>query len=168
MFSFLKSSAADGTEKKGRPGLIVIAAAIGIVLILIGGAAEQKSNGVTVTQYRTDEDELVIYQEYLEKEIRRLCESVGGVGDVTVAVTLSRGFESVYATEWKDGSEKYVVIGSGANATALFLSRSAPKISGVGIICNGGSVERIRYELIALVSAAFDVSSNRIYVTQAK
>ena len=167
MFSFLKGSG-DGKDQKSYLGLILIAAAIGIVLLLIGGTSDTKEKTVQKEEYKTERDELVIYQTYLEERIRALCQSVGGVSDVTVAVTLSGGFESVYATEWKDGNEKYVVLGSGSSASPLYLTRAAPKIAGIGIVCRGGSAERIRCELISLLGATFDVSTNRIYVTEAR
>ena len=170
MLHFFKDGG-DGKKMpdgKGKLLLFLVVAAIGVALILIGsGTGERKEQTNTVTEYRTEEDELVIYQQYLEERIKKLCESVSGVSDVTVTVTLSGGFESVYATEWKDGNEKYVILGSGASAEALYLTRSAPEISGIGIVCRGGETEQARYELIGLLSATYHVNSNRIYVARA-
>ena len=104
----------------------------------------------------------------MEDRIRTLCESVSGVDRVTVAVTLSGSFTSVYATEYRNGNEEYVVLGSGASAKALYLTRSAPDIAGIGIVCHGGGSERVRCELISLLSATLHVNTNRIYVTEAK
>ncbi len=165
MFTFLKGEGKDG---KNNLWILLLIAAVGISLILIGGTSGKESVTEPKNEYRTDRDELVIYQDYLEDRIRTLCESVGGVGNVTVAVTLSGSFESVYATEWKDGNEEYVILGSGSSATALYLTRSAPEIAGIGIVCDGGNVDRVRYELIALLGATFNVNTNRIYVTAAK
>ena len=109
----------------------------------------------------------MIYQDYLEKRIKTLCESVSGVRNVTVVVTLSGSFESVYATEWPDGNEEYVILGSGSSASPIYLSRSAPEIAGIGIVCSGGANDNVRRELISLLSATFHISSNRIYITEA-
>lgn len=170
MFTFFKSGTDEKkpTDLKGRLWILLIAAAIGIVLILIGSTSNEKKDEETTTQYQTATDEIVIYQKYLEERIKSLCESVRGVSNVTVTVTLSGGFESVYATEWKDGNEEYVILGSGASATPIYLNRSAPDITGIGIVCNGGENEYVRYELIGLLSAAFHVNSNRIYVAKAR
>ena len=169
MFSFWKSNE-NGEEKNGRlkVWIIVIGAVVGIALILLGGSgardAPEEEQGKV---YTPSEDEMVLYQSYLEERVKVLCESVEGVGSVTAIVTLSGGFESVYATELIDGNEEYVIIGSGSSATALFLSRKAPEIAGIGIVCHGGVSATARQELISLVSATFHIPTNRIYVTQA-
>lgn len=166
MFSFLKNG--ENKDSKGYLWILLLIAAVGILLILVGGSSEKQTKKEAETDYRTDQDELLIYQDYLENRIRALCESVGGVGNVRVVVTLSGSFESVYATEWKDGNEEYVILGSGSSATALYLTRSAPEIAGIGIVCDGGSIDRVRYELTSLLAATFDVSTHRIYITAAK
>ena len=162
MFSFLK---ADGKNGGGKIFWILLAAALGIALLLFGSTSGKDTEEEAPKEYRAEEDELLIYQNYLEERIRVLCETVGGVRNVTVAVTLSGSFEAVYATEWKNGNEEYVILGSGSSASALYLSRATPEIAGIGIVCEGGSSERIRCELIALLGATFNVSTHRIYVT---
>ncbi|MBQ2734812.1 MAG: hypothetical protein IJF33_03175 [Clostridia bacterium] len=167
MFDFLKRDA-SGEEKSGklRFWLIVLGAAVGVALILWGGAQEQGETVEEAEPYSPNEDELVLYQGYLEERVKAICESVEGVSNVTAIVTLSGGFSSVYATQYPDGNEEYVIIGSGSNATALFLSRSAPEIAGIGIVCRGGSSSAIQKELTALIAASFHLPSNRIYVTE--
>ena len=159
-------------EKSGKLKFLLIAAgaALGILLLVLGGGG-WLSKSTAEESEKTDtpeKDELILYQSYLEERVRTLCESVEGVESVTAAVTLAGSFESVYATELSDGNEEYVILGSGASASALFLSRSTPEISGIGIVCRGGGNATIRQELTALLSAAFHISSNRIYITQAK
>lgn len=169
MLNFFKDGKDENksSDTKNNLWIFLVAAAVGIALILIGsGTKEGQEKIETVPEYRTEKDELVIYQQYLEERIKRLCETVDGVSNVTVTVTLAGGFESVYATEWKDGNEEYVILGSGASAEALYLTRSAPEISGIGIVCRGGEEERVRYELIGLLAATYHVNSNRIYVAK--
>ncbi len=168
MFSFFQTNPDHEKNIKGKLWLLVLTAAVGIVLIFIGGTSKQEAPADTQVEYRTDTDELVIYQTYLESRVKTLCESVNGVGNVSVVVTLSGSFESVYATELKDGNEEYVILGNGSSASALYLTRSAPEIAGIGIVCRGGGDSGIRCELIALLSASFHVSSHRIYVTEAR
>ena len=168
MFSFF-GNREDGEEKKGKVQLwlILIGAIVGVALILFGSSNQTKEEEPAQKLYSPTEDELVLYQNYLEERVKVLCESVEGVSGVTAVVTLSGSFESVYATELSDGNEEYVIIGSGSNATALFLSRSAPEIAGIGIVCYGGSNVSVRRELISLISATFHLPSNRIYITEA-
>ena len=169
MFAFWKSNE-NGEEKNGKlkAWIIVIGAVVGIALILLGGSgARDEPEETAETVYSPTEDELVLYQSYLEERVKTLCESVEGIGEVTAIVTLSSGFESVYATELIDGNEEYVIVGSGSSASALFLSRKAPEIAGIGVVCHGGTSTGARQELISLISATFHISTNRIYVTQA-
>lgn len=166
MFDFLKK----GTLKENgklRLYLLLGCGVLGILLILLGSGTKTIEKTSTETPYSTSTDELVIYQDYLEKRIKTLCESVSGVRNVTVVVTLSGSFESIYATEWPDGNEEYVILGSGSSAAPIYLSRSAPEIAGIGIVCSGGANDNVKRELISLLSATFHISSNRIYVAEA-
>ena len=166
MFDFLKKGS---LKENGRLRLYLLlgCGVLGILLILFGSSTKSAEKTSTETPYSTSTDELVIYQDYLEKRIKTLCESVSGVRNVTVVVTLSGSFESVYATEWPDGNEEYVILGSGSSASPIYLSRSAPEIAGIGIVCSGGANDNVRRELISLLSATFHISSNRIYITEA-
>ncbi len=168
MFLFKKTEKSDKEEKTSQIAkwlIILAAAAVGIALLLLGGN-ETATNENTSTK-ASDQDELIAYQAYLEERIKVLCESVSGVDHVTAVVTLSGGFESIYATEYTEGNEEYVILGSGSAASGLFLSRAAPKVAGVGIVCKGGGTPRVQDELISLISATFHIASNRIYITEA-
>lgn len=157
-----------------RPGwhfwLILLGAVVGILLLLFGnGLSKQEESNEASALSPSAVEVLESYREKLEEEIRSLCESVNGVGAVTVVLTLSGGFTNVYATEEaQNGGEQYVIVGSGSGAAALLLSQSAPEICGIGIVCRGGTNAGVRQELIALLSAAYHVPANRIYVTEAK
>ena len=166
MFDFLKKGSA---KENGRLRLYLLlgCGVLGILLLLFGSGEKKAEQATEEKPYSTSTDELVIYQDYLEERIKRLCESVSGVKNVTVVVTLSGSFESVYATEWPDGNEEYVILGSGSSASPIYLSRSAPEIAGIGIVCSGGANDNVRRELISLLSATFHISSNRIYITEA-
>ncbi len=165
MFDFLKHENGE-KGKNGKLLLLILGGAVGILLLLFGGQSTPAEDSTPQETYELEKDELVIYQTYLEKEIRTLCESVAGVKNVTVAVTLTGTFESVYATEWQEGREEYVILGSGSSAEALYLTRYAPDIAGIGIVCTGGGSERVRNALIPLIATTFSVSSHRIYVTE--
>ena len=166
MFDFLKKGS---LKENGRLRLYLLlgCGVLGILLILFGSSTKSAEKTSTETPYSTSTDELVIYQDYLEKRIKTLCESVSGVRNVTVVVTLSGSFESVYATEWPNGNEEYVILGSGSSASPIYLSRSAPEIAGIGIVCSGGANDNVRRELISVLSATFHISSNRIYIAEA-
>ena len=167
MFSFFKKN--EASEPKNRHlhlWLMIAGAVLGVTLLLFGGRSDEKNE---VTQEVSQNDlsrETQLYREQLEHEIKTLCERVSGVEGVTVAVSLEGSFTEVYATEGEDG--KYVIVGSGSSAAPLFLSRDTPRITGIGVVCRGGSSPSIQRELTALLSATFDLPTNRIYVTEAK
>lgn len=166
MFSFFKK--AENGEESGKSGklwILLIAATLGVALLLFGGTNSKKEEEQTEATYSPTEDELALYQSYLEERVKNLCESVEGVSNVTAIVTLSGGFEDIYATELIDGNEEYVVIGSGSSAQALFLSRAAPDIAGIGVVCHGGTDATVKQELLSLLSATFHIPTNRIYIT---
>ena len=160
---FQQSSDSSGGKRRLIPLLLL--AALGVLMIVFGASKADKASADTEST-ATDE-ELQLYQSQLEERIKQLCKSVDGVGDVTVVVTLEGGFTSVYATEYQDGNESYVIVGSGSSAKPLLLSHEAPEIAGVGIVCKGGADASVRHELTVLISAAFHISSNRIYITAA-
>ena len=105
MFDFLKKGNASQNGRL-RLYLLLGCGVLGVLLILFGSGGKKVQQSESDPAYSTSTDELVIYQDYLEARIKKLCESVSGVRNVTVVVTLSGSFESVYATEWPDGNEE--------------------------------------------------------------
>jgi len=162
----------ENPESAGKLRLILIlaGAAVGIALLLLGSGNWLKTADDKNEQPASpsSQEEIKQYKKELEQQIRELCESVNGVSGVTVVVTLSGGFEEIYATELVNGNEEYVILGSGSNASALHLLRSSPEIAGVGVVCRGGGNANIRQELTSLLCAAYRISSNRIYIAEAK
>ena len=171
MFFSHQEKAHEANESTGRLRAVWIVggALIGVLLLLFGGGGkESKTNVSNESTSLSPQEELEAYQSYLETRVKTLCESVEGVDRVTVAVTLNGNFEEIYAKEYIDGNEEYVIVGSGSGASALYLSRTAPEIAGIGVVCRGGGNTDVRQELISLLSAAFRVPANRIYITEAK
>ena len=154
-------------EKKDKRPLIIIGIAAGLVLLLIGNGALDMvfpKDDAAVSTY----DETA-YEAALTKKIEDICSKVRGAGKVSVAVTLDGSFKSVLVQnlENNEGTQKreYVLVGSGSSESAVTVGYSPPQILGVGIVCEGGNNARVCKEIIALVSAAFDIPSNKIYVT---
>ncbi len=167
MLRFFEQFKKDPSRAKSGKWILLSVAAIGILLLLLSGNSVSDKDAVPSTETGSDADELLQYQAYLEERVKTLCRSVDGITDVTAIVTLEDGFQAEYATEYKDGNESYVILGNGSSAQALLLSHHAPNIAGIGIVCHGAEEISAQRELINLISAAFHVSSNRIYVTSA-
>ncbi|MBR2354142.1 MAG: hypothetical protein IKA76_06565 [Clostridia bacterium] len=145
---------------------IFLGGILGALLLILGsvgiGGREAKETGESVCPDAAE------YAERVEEEIRAICSRVRGAGEVSVAVTLKGGYRAVYATDSQSGSSGYksntVLIGSGSSEGAVLICYENPEIGGVGIVCRGASDPSVRDSIISLVSAAFDVKTNKIYV----
>ena len=160
-------------KKSGKLAVALLGVGLGVLLILLGSGrltgkedpdpavASNPVGGITRTaeEYRAD----------LEARMESICSRVAGVGEVDVIVTLAGGCEYVYATDKKitvgGESASYVTVGSGGEESPIYVTERAPAIVGIGVVCTGGMDPAVRQEVTALLSAAFGVGSNRIYVT---
>jgi stage III sporulation protein AG len=149
------------SSKKNKGTLmIILGLLIGVSLLMIG-------NGGKESQDISDSDQrMEKYAECVEKKIMDMCLTVEGVSDVSVAVSFKSGFEYVYAQNGENG--EILVIGNGSSEKVVTVTEKPPLIGGIGIVCVGGGDIHIQSELINLISAAFGVNSNKIYITEAK
>ena len=158
-------------EKKGlgkRKTMILLAGLAGAVLLIFGSLGWKDGKNSTSAVGEEISPDASAYAASVEEEIRAICARVKGAGSVSVAVTLKGGYRAVYATDSQSGSGGYknhtVLIGSGSSEGAVLICYENPEISGVGIVCRGATDPTVRDTIISLVSAAFDVKSNKIYV----
>ena len=161
-------------KKSGKLAIAVIGIALGVILLILGSRIREGENSPSsetppsgaVTR-TTDE-----YRADLESRMEYICAQVAGVGAVEVIVTLKGGFEYVYAYDVKTTvggeSTSYITVGSGDNESLVYITERAPSITGIGVVCTGGMDPAVRREVTALLSAAFGVGSNKIYVTGRK
>jgi hypothetical protein len=83
-------------EKAKYSALFALAgAALGLLLLLLGSFGVAQKDELEASSA----DEIEAYSAYLEEQAMRLCESVQGVSNVTVAVTLEGSFEQIYAAD---------------------------------------------------------------------
>lgn len=156
------------SQKKNRATVYaILGAAAGLLILLWGSLGGAQSASAP----SSDTAEIEAYCSYLESQAVRLCESVKGVSNVTVTLTLEGGFEQIYATDktvtGNTQSLEHVKLGNGSSAQLCAVSVSAPKVTGIGVTCLGGGNERVRAELTELLCAAFGVGANKIYITEA-
>lgn len=157
-------------KKSGRLAVTLICVVVGALLLIFGGrigkdTASNTPDAPPEASTRTVEE----YRAELESRMEAICSRVAGVGEVEVAVMLEGGFTYVYATDRRVTSSgetlTYVTVGSGDRETLVYLSETPPAIVGIGVVCTGGMDPTIRREVTALLSAAFGVGTNKIYVT---
>ena len=110
--------------------LLALMALMGVLLMLGDNGNEIKEDGGPAA--------------FMEEKIKQLCESVEGVGDVKVAVTVESYLRSSAGTQYSSD------------------------VRGIGIVCRGGDDPSTAQKLLSLISAACDVPTNRIYITGGK
>lgn len=151
---------------RGRALMFAVLAVLGCLLMIIPKCT-------SANKAKENSDELsdldpAVYASQVEKKVEELCSKVDGVSSVYAVVTLKSGYRAIYATDYQYGNSnsknKTVIIGSGSGAKALLIGYENPEIAGIGIVCSGGDDARRRAEIISIVSSAFDVSTNKIFV----
>ena len=162
-------------KKSGKLWIALAGVAVGILLLIFGGdmgeALTQKQQDPSDAANPSTAQDRMSMEEYrlaLEERIVYICGRVEGAGQVFAVVNLSGGFSYVYATDIKTTSggvsSEYIIIGSGNDQKAVYLSERVPEILGIGVVCTGGGDPQVQKEVTALLSAAFGVGSHKIYV----
>ena len=149
-------------KTKGRIWILLGGALLGVVLLLFGSLSAETEVSEEPDALSGREVELAEYEQRLEAELEALIESVSGVGDAHVMITFECGYTVRYA---KDREGDAATVGSGSSEEALFSCVVPPTVSGVGVVCRGGSNPQVREVLSELICAAIGISSNRVYIT---
>ena len=144
-------------EGRGRYLLIGVGLLVGALLLVAGNF-----NTETVDQRERETFSAEEYCEALEKRLAALLSAVDGAGEVRVMISLEGGVRRIYE---KNGDGVCVTVGSGSSESAVLVSEGAPAIGGVGVVCRGATSERVKNEIVALVSAALGIGAHKIYVT---
>lgn len=160
-------------KKSGKLAVALVGIALGAVLLFFGNRAGKENTDPTLnTPPAISVQNTEAYRADLESRMKAICEQVAGVGEADVIVTLEGGFEYIYATDKKatvgGESTTYITVGSGNSESLVYIGERVPAITGIGVVCAGGMDPSVRREVTALLSAAFGVGSNKIYVTGRK
>ena len=136
-------------QMKGK-GLFIALLLLGVFLLVLGSLGGGGEEDATV-QKGSDAyfEEAEQYRVELEARLTALCESVSGVSDVIVFVTLDTGEEAVY----------------GGNRDSEIVAHKMPSVRGVAVVCRGGAEIHTRATLITLLSSTLGIGSHRISVS---
>ncbi len=145
-------------QRVPRTALLAGGAILGVLLLLFGGGVGRDVAEQEVSAEASAEMEA--YARALEEKIRIFCQQVEGVGRASVTVSLESGYRRVYATEGAD----YVLVGSGSGRGTVYLTDQPPAIGGIAVICEGGGDAAVRRRLIGLLTAAYGIGANKIYI----
>ncbi len=127
----------DYAQKNKGSVLLFAILVLGVFLLIFSSAPK--------TEIEADTESLEEYKERLEEELSEVCSSVRGVGRCRVTVTFERGEEKIYK-----GSS--------------LIETKPPKVLGVTVVCKGADSDGVRSEIISMMSALFDIGTNRIAV----
>ncbi len=145
-------------------GWMTLLAAVGILLILIGGRAGQHMAKNRDTAETDQYDRARSYTEELERRIAALCEQIDGVTKAHVLLSLDGSSEQVYAENTSGSSVDYVIIESKEGDSPVLVQQIYPKIRGVAVVCTRGDDSEIRRTVTELLAAALGLSTSRICV----
>ena len=154
-------------RKDKKTIFIILIGFLGMVLILFSPNDSEKKKAV-------DQVETVNYNsDNIQGEVEEMIESIKGAGKTKVYITYESDSEHVYAMnidEKSDGSDlhyksEYIIID---DENGLILKVIYPKVRGVAVICEGGGDPLVKEKIYSVISALFDISTNKISVTDMK
>ena len=156
-------------KKSGKLWVVLALLGAGVILLILGKSdmfkAAKADEDNCVHEEKLDIDD---YERRLEEDMEGFCKGILGVDTATSSVRLAGSSQSVYAQNTQNGTgsyrDEYVIIGSGSGAHLIYLGEEAPEILGIGIIISGRGIGASKNEIEALISAAYGVPLNRIYV----
>ena len=119
-------------------------------------------------------DESFFYQQ-LEQRAEKLISQIDGAGKVSVMLTYASTEETVWATDTRNqsrdttGSElisEHIILDTDNGENGLAVKVIYPEIRGVAVVCSGADNPQVKSEIKALISALFDIGSNRISIAR--
>ncbi len=111
----------------------------------------------------------------LEEDTERLISKIRGAGKVSVMLTYDCSEETVWAKDSEEQAQsedkgayelRHIIIDSRDGETGLAVKVLYPRVRGVAVVCTGGDDPVVKSEIKALVSALFDIGSNRISIAR--
>lgn len=144
---------------KGLP-FILIAAAAGIIFIIIGSTGSLKADTPAVT---AESEPLDDYALEIETKVAQLLSGIKEAAGASVMVTLDCGSENVYARdESGNGGSEYVIIKNDGES-AIPIKQLTPKVAGIAVVTKGAT-SGTKLEITRLLSALLDLPTTKIYV----
>ncbi len=140
-------------------GLMLIGLSAGLLLLFLGSKTEEnKTTGITEEVFSFEQ-----YEKAMETRLEEMIARLDGVSEVNVMLTLETSYTEELAGE--NGDYLTVRKSSGEQGTVT-ISREAPKVKGVAVVCKGGNSPDKQKEIIAMLSALLELPSHRIFVSE--
>lgn len=150
-------------DKKLFTALII--GLLGLMLILISEVTPKDKDSDTqpVEIFTMTDDELCC-------KLEEIIEKISGAGKAKVMLTYKGSYETIYAADIQESENKidseYIIIDTEKGESGLKIKVLSPEIKGVAVVCQGGDSPVIKEQIISVLSALFDISSNKISVAK--
>ena len=166
-------------EKLKNPKTLIIIGLAGIILIFFSSFITGKDTGTepnNIPQLSIEE-----YRTSLEKSIKEIVKEITGSKNATVVVTLESGLRYKYANVTEGSSadktesdtvstsseikQGYITVKTpDGGEQALLITTQMPEIRGVAIVCVGGDNAVITEKIENAVTAALNITSQRVHI----
>lgn len=151
-------------SRKGA-GIVIIGILAGLILLILPSSDEKSEINTASVLTGTE------YCKLLEEKAEKLIKQLPEVEKCSVFITLESGYRYIYASDQrvkeasdsKETEKTVVLAGNGNGEEPLVVEEIMPKVAGVAIVCPDASYET-QYRIVELISALFDIKSNRISV----
>lgn len=178
--SFLERVSAGAAGLIKKPRALAAVGICGILLIfassMLSRGSEKKAQSAESSSVGTEE-----YREALEEGVRKIVTDITGDKKPTVVVTLESGIKYSYAdstevtssdsagssadTASRSETRSYITVRtSDGGEQALLITEQMPQVRGVAVICSGGDSPEIAEKISGAVTAAFNITSKRVYI----
>ncbi len=167
------------SKKLKNPKVLIIIGIVGILMIFLSSLVDKED---TTPKSRTSSEITAEeYREGLEESIKEIVKEITGSKKVTVIVTLESGMRYKYADITEGSSadktdnstvsssselkQDYVTVKTAdGGEQALLVTTQMPEVRGVAIVCRGGDNQAIAEKIENTVTAALNITSQRVHI----
>ena len=165
----LKNFDFTGIFKNKKFILIILLLSVAVILLICSDGSKNKEVPLENSKNYFDAME---YISSIENKIKNMTEQVtGSVATVSVGIKSSGEYVYAFDESKSDSSEKsecVIIRDNENNNSPIYIGYSLPEISGIAIVCEGGEKTEIKLRITNMISTAFGISSNKIFVCGAK
>lgn len=169
----------ESYEKKKPNKVLIVIIILAVVILACSSffetddteSKERSNDNYTVEKYAKDQ----------ERRLEVILKKINGAGEVSVFISVDNGGEKVLARdnknklseETKDSesskNEEYesqiVKGGKGSGEEPYVVEERTPEVSGVLVVAEGASSEKVRLEIYDAVKALYGIAPHRIKIT---
>lgn len=168
-------------EDRKKPSKPLIAAILLALIILIAGSLFDRDDTERIEVEKSHLTEISDFSETEGRHLESILKKINGAGNVSVYISVESGGEKILARDIKSDTSKEElgkndnglsesaesesnVVMSGKDEVPYIVEETAPQISGVLVVAEGASSEKVRLEIYDAVKALYGISAHRIKI----